>query len=107
MLSLGRELRKIRVKVVCLTGTVGGGEGWGNLGLKKSDFIIYSHSGKMFSLYDCLWNSLGKCLKKVFVSNGGSRPSDKRGAQVVQTPGGGAGSPKKFFRPFWPQFVLG
>ena len=90
-----------------------GGGGWGNLGLKKSDFIIYSHSGKMFFLYDCLWNSLGKCLKKVFVSNGGSRPSDKRGAQVVQTlrwgrgVGGGAGSPKKFFRPFWPQFVLG
>lgn len=76
MLSLRRELRKIRVQVVYLTGIVGG---LGNLGFKKSDFIIYSHSGKMFFLYDCLWNSLGKCLNKVFVSSGGSRPSDKVG----------------------------
>ena len=77
MLSLGRELRKIRVKEVCLTGIVGG---LGNLGFKKSDFIIYCHSGKVFFLYDGLWNSLGKCLKKVFVSSGGSRPSDKWGS---------------------------
>ena len=72
MLSLRRELRKIRVEVVYLTGIVWG---LGNLGFKKSDFIVYSHSGKMFFLYDCLWNSLGKCLSKVFVSSGGSRPS--------------------------------
>lgn len=85
-----------------LTGMV---EGLGNLGFKKSDFIIYSHSGKMFFLYDCLWNSLGKCLNKVFVSSGGSRPSDKVGGPGRPDPemggrgegfGGGAGSPKKF-----------
>lgn len=53
--------------------------GLGNLGFKKSDFIIYSHSGKMFFLYNCLWNSLGKCLNKVFVRSSGSRPSHKVG----------------------------
>ena len=96
MLSLRRELRKIRVKVVCLTRIVGD---LGNPGFKKSDFIIYCHSGKMFFLYDCLWNSLGKCLKKLFVSSGGSRPSDKWGALAVRVLGWGGVSKKISFGP--------
>ena len=83
--------------------------GLGNLGFKKSDFIIYSHSGKMFFLYDCLWNSLGKCLNKVFVSSGGSRPSHKvggpgrpdpeKGGGGVRVWGWGGGSKKISFGP--------
>ena len=65
----------------------------------------------MFFLYNCLWNSLGKCLNKVFVSSGGSRPSDKLGGPGRPDPeigrgggvgfGGGAGSPKKFLSALW------